>query len=308
MYQSKLKGPTNLETESGPEPIINLCHCFFGYQNHAIKLLIHDNMKRYDWKRFGKLLRLYRPDLWDAADQQNPAGLRVSPYQLQPDGVFILEPDPKEFPACLTFAEIATLWPPDVNPTEPILSLPATLPEIVSFLDQSGEYARLPVGLWQRLEKLKDLAPMHIGDNRSEIKQTKSKKAKERGIKTGLEATVDNRSLGSGVMAELFNGYISVKGGLANREQLEGIFKDHRYHKEIHAMAKLRTGIAARPGQKSIAAEWDPVHFAVAAISRGQAFESQLDNLFMKQPALADWRNAWNELKPNQPRKQTTPS
>jgi hypothetical protein len=262
-------------------------------------------MKRYDWKRFGKLLRLYRPDLWDAADQQNPAGPRVSPYQLRPDGVFILEPDPKEFPTCLTFAEMAALWPPDANPTKPILPLPATLPEIVSFLDRSGEYARLPSGVWQRMEKLKDLAPMHENEKLAEAKGTNSTRARQLESKTGLKPTARNRSLDSGVMAELFFRNNTVKGGMATREQVERLLSDHRSQPELHANAKLRTGQRAKPGQRSTAAEWDPVYFATTLIRLGKSFESQLDQLFMTELALADWRAAWNRLKPSQPRKPT---
>ena len=263
-------------------------------------------MKRYDWKRFGKLLRLYRPDFWDAEDQQNPTGPRVSPYQLRPDGVFIVEPDPNEFPLWLNFSEVAALCPPDGDRNKPLLTLPATLPEIICFLEKSGEHCRLPIGMWQRLQKFRDLEPKHNDDRPAVAKTSNPTSTRLRGTRTGLEPTVANRSIGSGDMAKLFSEHITVKGGLASREQIERLLKDHRAHKELHAKAKLRNGQRAKSGQRPIAAEWDPVHFALALVRLGKSFESQMDELFRRELALADWRVAWNERKPNQPLKPTT--
>ena len=109
-------------------------------------------MQKYDWRRIMKLLRLHRPDCWDAEDLDTALGLRHSPYRIEPEGIFVVRPSSADFPGFLPFSVIEPLYPPDADPNRPILPLPATLPDIVKFLEQSGEYAPLPLDMWPRLK------------------------------------------------------------------------------------------------------------------------------------------------------------
>lgn len=72
-------------------------------------------------------------------------------YQIEPDGIYLAELALKDAPAGLSTGEIAALYP---GRGEKVLGLPATLSELVTFLETSGEYARLPGRMWPRLERL----------------------------------------------------------------------------------------------------------------------------------------------------------
>lgn len=108
-------------------------------------------MQSYDWKRFARLLRIDRPDCWDREDIDRPLWERVSPYRLESDGVYLPDLALSDAPNGLCLAEIEALHP---GPSGKVLALPATLPDIVTFLKSSGEYARLPGRLWPRLQRL----------------------------------------------------------------------------------------------------------------------------------------------------------
>lgn len=122
--------------------------------------------------------------------------------------------------------------------------------------------------------------------------------------RTGLQPSVPGRSLGSGEIANIFEGVITMKlGGIATLKQLQGMLKDHKNYSEFHKKAKLCHGIPPKDGQQSAPARWDPTWFALCALELGRAFESELDSLFKMNPALSDWRKAWQEHKPTQFRK-----
>jgi hypothetical protein len=108
-------------------------------------------MRNYDWLRIARLLRIYRPDCWDEEDINRPLWERYSPYQIEPDGIYLPELALRDAPAGLTISEIAALYR---GRGGKVLGLPATLPELVTFLETSGEYARLPSRMWTRLERL----------------------------------------------------------------------------------------------------------------------------------------------------------
>lgn len=111
--------------------------------------------KTYDYLRLMRLLRLFRRDCWDEEDWDDVnkclSRLPRSPYELREEGVY---PVLHDAPKGLTHAERAALHPiSSPAPFAPVLALPATLPAIVRFLDESGEYARLPWDMWPRLLK-----------------------------------------------------------------------------------------------------------------------------------------------------------
>jgi len=108
-------------------------------------------MQTYDWRRFARLLRIDRPDCWDQEDAQRLPWERGCPYWLEKDGVYLHDLPLREAPPGLGEAEIEALHPGDGGK---VLTLPATLPDIIGFLDTSGEYARLPGRLWSRLQRL----------------------------------------------------------------------------------------------------------------------------------------------------------
>jgi len=108
-------------------------------------------MQTYDWRRFARLLRIDRPDCWDREDAHRLPWERGCPYWLETDGVYLHDLPLREAPPGLGEAEIEALHPGDGGK---VLTLPATLPAIIGFLDSSGEYARLPGRLWPRLQRL----------------------------------------------------------------------------------------------------------------------------------------------------------
>ena len=108
-------------------------------------------MQTYDWRRFARLLRIDRPDCWDREDAHRLPWERGCPYRLETDGVYLPDLPLSEAPPGLWQAEIEALHPGDGGK---VLTLPASLPAIIGFLDSSGEYARLPGRLWPRLQRL----------------------------------------------------------------------------------------------------------------------------------------------------------
>lgn len=268
--------------------------------------------KTYDYLRLMRLLRLFRRDCWDEDDWDEVnnclSRLPCSPYQLREDGVY---PVLYDAPKGLTPAERAALHPKN-SPASfaPVLALPATLPAIVQFLDASGEYARLPGDMWPRLLKRVErmAAPVKEADTgvsvalNGEAKQlaiperkAPQKPSQER--RTGLKPTVQDRSIGSGDMVEIFSGLmLTTQGGIATEEQLKQTFSNCRDHQAVHVAAKLCYGEKPTTGQRSAPARWDPVLFANHEKDRGHVADPRkLDVLFANHPALADRRKIWKD-------------